>query len=155
MSGLIAVDTNLLVLLVVGSASEDFIDRHKRTSAYGREDFRLLRTILLEAEGLVLTPHVLAETSNLARQFKRPGVDLIGGVLRGLIERSREVAIPARDAVRRVEFRYLGLTDAALLAVDADDITLLTDDFDLYHASLSAGRKPINFSHRRELWHGL
>lgn len=155
MGRLIAIDTNLLVLLVVGSASEGYIARHKRTNTYAADDFRLLRQILLTADGLVFTPHVLAETSNLVRQFSRPGVDAIVNVLRRMIEQAREVVVTGVEAVRRPEFRYLGLTDAALLAIEAGDITLLTDDFDLYRASLAAGRQPINFSHERETWLGL
>lgn len=155
MSRLIAIDTNLLVLLVVGSASEGYIARHKRTNTYATDDFRLLRQVLLRADGLVFTPHVLAETSNLVRQFAKPGVDTIVNVMCRMIEQTREITVAGVEAVRRPEFRYLGLTDAGLLTIEADDITLLTDDFDLYRASLAAGRQPINFSHEREIWLGL
>lgn len=155
MGRLIAIDTNLLVLLVVGSASVDFIARHKRKNTFVKDDFRLLRQILLDADGIVFTPHVLSETSNLVRQFAKPGVDTIVSVLGRMIQQSREIAVASADAVQRPEFRYLGLTDAGLPSIDADDVALLTDDFDLYRASLAAGRKPINFSHARESWLGL
>ncbi|MFH6786094.1 MULTISPECIES: hypothetical protein [Methylobacterium] len=58
-----------------------------------------------------------------------------------------ETTVASRAAVRRPEFRSLGLTDAALLEVQDDDSLLLTDD--LYVASVSAGRRAIDFSHLR------
>ena len=155
MSRLLAIDTNLLVLLTVGTASESFIARHKRTQAYTAADFLLLQTLIAGADGVLFTPHVLAETSNLIRQFGNPGLRDILVVFRGVVERTREVFVRSADAVRRPEFRYLGLTDAGLLTIEEDDVMLLTDDFDLYRASLSSGRRPINFSHERETWLGL
>ena len=68
-----------------------------------------------------------------------------------------------REALREFQSRLAGRLQAARtsgvsaswLAIEAGDITLLTDDFDLYRASLAAGRQPINFSHERETWLGL
>ena len=48
MKGVVVVDANLLVLLVVGAASTRFISRHKRLSAYAIEDFELLGLILAD-----------------------------------------------------------------------------------------------------------
>jgi hypothetical protein len=155
MRHLVLIDTNLLVLLVVGTASEDFVERHKRTKAYTGEDYRLLRSLLLDADGLLFTPNVLTETSNLIRQFAEPGKQHVLNVFRDFIEQIEEVVVKSLDAAKRAEFRYLGLTDVALLSIDRTDVTLLTDDFDLYQASLSAGQAPINFSHQREIWLGL
>ncbi|TXM67111.1 hypothetical protein FV222_24890 [Methylobacterium sp. WL103] len=155
MRRVLAIDTNLLVLLIVGTASPSFIGRHKRTQTYTVEDFQLLLSLIAAAESCLFTPHVLAETSNLVRQFGKPGLTDILNVFCGMVERTREVQVRGLEAVRRPEFAYLGLTDAGLLTVDAGDVTLLTDDFDLYRASLSAGRRPINFSHQREVWLGV
>lgn len=155
MSRVLAIDTNLLVLLIVGTASPAFIARHKRTQIFTEEDLNLLQSLISKADACIFTPHVLAETSNLIRQFANPGRQQILDIFCRVIEGGREVQISSIKAVRRPEFRYLGLTDAGLLTIDVDDVTLLTDDFDLYRASLSAGRKPINFSHERETWFGV
>ena len=155
MRRVLAIDTNLLVLLIVRTASPAFIARHKRTQTFTSEDFQLLQILIGRADACVFTPHVLAKASNLIRQFANPGLQQILEIVRRVIEGGREVRARSAVAVRRPEFRYLGLTDAALLTIDDDDVTLLTDDFDLYRASLSAGRKPINFSHERETWFGV
>ncbi len=66
-------DTNLLVLLIVGRASPAFVGAHKRTHSYRSEDLPLLEALLAKAARIVTTPHVLGETSNLIRQFQEPG----------------------------------------------------------------------------------
>jgi hypothetical protein len=58
----IVIDTKLMLLLVVGSASRAMIARHKRV-AYGEADFDLLLRILSGFREIVLTPGILAETS--------------------------------------------------------------------------------------------
>ena len=62
----VAVDTNLLLLLLIGSVAPDFIDNHKRLRAYTLADFLLLEEDLKSADSLIATPNVLAELSNLA-----------------------------------------------------------------------------------------
>ena len=149
MRGRLLIDTNLLVLLTVGTASRAFIAAHKRTMAYGADDFELLTTLVAEAESLVTTPHILSETSNLVRQFRMPGRALILDALRDFIVSVGEIQVPAAEAALRPEFRSLGLADSAAIAAQARDLTLLTDDLDLYVASLALGHEPVNFTHER------
>ena len=42
----IVLDANILILLVVGSASVAYISSHKRLHAYAEDDFRLLTRLL-------------------------------------------------------------------------------------------------------------
>ena len=60
------IDTNLLVLLVVGLTRLSLIERHKRTKQYVAADFELLVRCISNSSRIVVTPHTLAETSNLA-----------------------------------------------------------------------------------------
>lgn len=147
---MLLIDTNLLVLLVVGFASPSFIEGHRRTRAYTLDDFRLLRDLVAREEIVRTTPHVLAETSNLARQFAEPGRARISAVLAGLIGSSIEVHLPAQQVVQDPDFTKLGLTDAAVLLAQDGETTLLTDDLDLYVASVTRGLKAVNFSHLRD-----
>lgn len=148
-AALTILDTNLMVLLIVGLASQDYILRHKRTQTYTVDDFLLLQGTLAQTPSIVTIPHVLAETSNLVRQFAEPGRTRICTVLQNFIFDCIETIVTSKAAARRSEFRLLGLTDAALLEVQSDRSVLLTDDLDLYVASVSAGRQAINFSHLR------
>lgn len=48
MSSTLLIDTNLIVLLVVGLADEKAVINHKRTRAYTIDDFRLLTEFISE-----------------------------------------------------------------------------------------------------------
>lgn len=143
-------DTNLLVLLIVGSASRRYIGVHKRTRVYSPDDFDRLRRRLDQATGLLTTPNILSEASNLARQIREPARSVIGAVLQRFIASSAETYVESSKAASHPSYLRLGLTDAAILEAQTDDVVLLTDDLDLYLASARAGRAVINFSHDRD-----
>lgn len=65
----LVLDTNLIVLLVVGFTDENLIKRHKRTRIFTAEDFVLLKILIEQNPKIVTTPHVFAECSNLIRQI--------------------------------------------------------------------------------------
>lgn len=144
------VDTNLLVLFLVGKASPRFISKHKRTRAYTIRDFRLLIELTADASGLSTTAHVLTETSNLVRQFGLPGHKTILDAFRDFTASATERHVPGIDAAGRTEFLRLGLADAAILQAMEPGTRLLTDDLDLYLAAITAGHDAVNFSHERQ-----
>ena len=72
MTGVVVVDANLTVLLVVGSASKDYIATHRRLQDYTVDDFEMLGVLIAQFSEIVLLPHILAEVSSLARQIKNP-----------------------------------------------------------------------------------
>ena len=59
------VDTNLLVLFVVGEVNPSRIETFKRTHQYTRADYDLLRRVLQRFKRLYTVAHVMAEVSNL------------------------------------------------------------------------------------------
>lgn len=61
----ILIDTNLLVLLLVGSYNEDMISNFKRTTNYTIEDYRYLKVFLTRFEKHFYTPNILTEITNL------------------------------------------------------------------------------------------
>jgi hypothetical protein len=66
------VDTNILLLYIVGSLSLDRIARHKRTDTFTVEDYRLLDRVLRQFGGIVVSPDILTEVSNHLGQTRRP-----------------------------------------------------------------------------------
>ena len=135
----IVLDTQLFVLLVIGLTSELYIGRHKRMGGYNESDFAVLRDILMMAPPVVVTPHALAETSNLLGYISEPARTEIRAVFRGVIAVSEERHVSSRDAAADAAFMRLGLTDAALLMATTPADLLLTDDLDLHVAALSRG----------------
>jgi predicted nucleic acid-binding protein len=153
MSRSVLLDTNLLVLLIVGATSEANIARHKRTKSYDVQSFRLLRgTLLARFTSLVTTPHVLAETSALLRQCAEPLRSDLTETLGRWASESREQHLPAAEVVPRPEYIRIGLTDAALVAHASNDMVLLTDDLEVFLEATRAGIQAENFTHLREAY---
>jgi len=150
MGKILVLDTNLIVLLVVGLADESLVPQHKRTRAYSINDFRLLLKIISNFEDVTVIPNALSEASNLL-DFEGDGLPKkIFAQFSRLVASSKEVYVPSSDALQRNEFRRLGLTDAAMLEMGKNNFHVLSADVGLYLAALKAGYAASNFTHAIE-----
>jgi hypothetical protein len=149
----VMLDTNLLLLYVFSRFSPAMIGIG-RLAAYDSDSAELLLQYLARFERILTTAHVLAETSNLARQMVK------GGKWQAMCEQVFPLfCLPEHSALKSVgvntetlnpgNFLKLGLTDAAL-AQEASMHLLLTADLDLYCEVVSAGNDAVNFTHMRE-----
>lgn len=145
----IVLDSNLLVLYIVGTASRAYIDRHRRLQAYTESDYELLLGLIEAARTVLTTPNALSEASNLAGYIASPARDHVFEVMRAMTRGLEEVYVPSSVAVERAEFVRLGLTDATMLDLASSERVLLTADFDLYQAALAKGAAAVNFNHLR------
>lgn len=146
------IDTQLLVLLVVGETDRALISKHRRTKAYRVQDYELLVKLINETHHQVfVTPNTLTEASNLLAQHGEPERSRIFGMLQALIERTEEEeVVESKVAARNSNFRRLGLADAALLEIVSASNPLITTDHDLYRAaSAKEAGAAYNFSHYR------
>lgn len=142
----IFVDTNLLMLLAVGTYRKDFIREHKRTDKFSEEDFDNL-IILIEGHDLIVTSNVLTEASNLLWCGSDPHKTEIRKVLKLIIEQSCEHLLPSMGTTICSEFMKLGLTDAGILELGSKAGIILTADLDLHLAALERGLESENFTH--------
>lgn len=148
------VDTNLLVLFVVGSVNCNRIEKFKRTCQCTVQDYELLLRVIGQFK-LYTVAHVLAEVSNLT--------DLTGSerlrarhVLKETISVLTEPEMPSARAAQSRTYADLGLVDAAIASVaDEYKCSVLTDDLDLYLALDTAGIPVLNFTHLRARAWGL
>lgn len=150
---LLALDSQLLLLYVVGATSRDYIDTHKRLKAYTVADFDLLLVLLRGYSQLLLTPNTLSETSNLIDHIAEPARARIYAVFKAMLSRPEfeERYEPSRQVAGQAELPRLGLTDCALLSLCVDRRTpLLTADLQLYLAALRRGGEVVNFNHLRD-----
>jgi hypothetical protein len=150
MTGVAVVDTNLLVLLVVGAASRDYIAKHKRLQDYTADDFELLGLMIADFSEIVILPHILAETSNLCRQIDNPARSKIQNAFRVLITSTLELPIQSSLGVQRADFDELGLTDALILhfcSMEMNGVspTLITSDRRLANRAFSFGYSVIDY----------
>jgi hypothetical protein len=147
-TGPVLIDTNVLILFIVGSTGRSIVAAHKRcNNQFSEEDFDLLLAVLGDAPELILLPNVVTEASNLLAQIANPYKDALLRTLKVAVLTFREVYVASRTAVERAEFKFIRLTDCALLDTRDKSFHLLTVDLDLYLAFSRAGRPATNFRH--------
>lgn len=142
------VDTNLLVLLVVGKTDRNLIEKHRRLQEFQEDDYDILVKILKQVDKILVTPNTLTEASNLLAYHGEPERSRIFEVLRMLIEEHEEIVVTSKTASQSKEFTRLGLTDAALLEAISSSTPVVTVDFSLYRAAISKeSQSAYNFRH--------
>ena len=139
------IDSNLLILYVVGQVDRGLIQRHRRVRHFRIEDFERLREMIGQVGTVYVTPNTLTETSNLLNIGRGPLRERLFGRLRDLIGQSVEVVVSSEDAAQRDEFTRLGLTDSVLLEAISPQRPLLTVDVELFQAAWSV--KPNSAIH--------
>ncbi len=87
---MIFVDTNALILMLVGLMDMSLVSTHKRTSIYESIDFENLVFLIRDFEKIVTTPNVLSEVDNLLNNFQKGHRWAYYQVLRELISKSTE-----------------------------------------------------------------
>lgn len=144
----VIIDTNLLLLLVVGTYDVDYISVHKRTDTFTEDDYQLL-LIVLDGASLVLTPNICTEASNLLWQTPEPYKSDLRRVLARIISANSEFHCASVTVIGTDEFMALGLTDAGILELPEGSGQILTVDLDLHLAALQRGLPTENFNNHR------
>lgn len=151
MSKAIVLDSNLLLLYVVGLASRDTIATHKGLKAFSVQDFDLLANMLKVAATVILTPNTVTETSNLLDRVKNPEQRLRANyVFKRLLALVGERYVPSATAYERPECNFLGVSDCVMLQLSLEGAVLLTSDLDLFLAATRNKYPAINFNHHRD-----
>ena len=141
----VALDTNLLLLWLVGRTDPSLIHQHKRVSQFQLRDIQRLEDMTERCAGFITTPHVLSETNNfLDHGAKHRHEDLLTTFCR-YIDLAEEVSESARILSRHASFRQFGLSDTGLLTLSTR-CAILTDDFRLANFILTKGGMAQSFS---------
>ena len=121
-------DSNLLLLLVIGTYDLRLVDTFKRVSNYSASDFAILARLISGFRNLLATPHVLTEVSNLANSLPWSiKADWFNHFSRR-ITRLEERHIPAANLASLPEFSVFGLTDAALFELAKSTLLVTADE---------------------------
>lgn len=150
----ILVDTNLLMLLLVGAYDRDQVERTGRIrDRFRAEDFDILVAVLDQFDTRVTTPHILTETSNLLAQqlsgYVKDGVFSIFAVL--VSTDWHEKRETSSVLVNVPAFSWLGLTDVAISDAARDSYLVLTDDAPLANHLGRLQVDVLNFTYLRGL----
>jgi hypothetical protein len=149
----VLLDSNLLIVLVVGSYDEHLIRSFKRTRTFTVDDYHLLCAFLARFEAIATTPSVLTEVSNLAQPLNRRENHRLFKSFGALIARFRE-RYAASDVLSKTDlFARHGLTDASIGEIARGSFLALTDDLPLYSQLIAHGIDALNFNHLRSaIW---
>lgn len=146
----ILLDSNLLVLLVVGLTEPALVGRHKRTRNFAVGDFDLLLDVLKSFSQVLVTPQIVTEASNLISQIEGPIASRLRQTLAKTLNANNERHEDSRSLCTEPEYLRLGITDAAVLRIAKQSIPILTVDLDLYLAAARFSGLAVNFNHIRQ-----
>ncbi|MEM7241737.1 MAG: hypothetical protein AAF429_06085 [Pseudomonadota bacterium] len=141
------IDTNLLLLLIVGSLDRSKIGR-KRLENYSKRDFQNLNTEIEKFSGHVSLPNILSETSNFLGSGKQQLVT--GGILalKNYVDNLDEIYQPSSGVAKSDYYSKFGLTDAAIIMIaKSHNLHVITDDFPLYGYLSKLRVKATNLRH--------
>lgn len=146
----VLIDTNLLLLLVVGIYDRRRIGSFKRTSTYSQKDFQRIGGIAKEFEVLWTTPNIMTEVENLGRQLQSREWPGFAKAVSGLFPKMREEYVHSSHAIACHAHSRLGLTDCATLCF-GKPFLLISDDFALYMEARRVGIDAVNYTHIRDV----
>lgn len=146
----ILLDTNVLLVLLVGSVDEKLVGNVSRLRGYDAEDFRRLSDLVSNANRIVMTPHIAVETWNLADNMlygshKKSFMNAFGS----LMIRSEERWTKTVEICKARHFSRLGVADTGIAIIKRRRPVVITDDSGLFRALGELGHRCINFTHLR------
>ena len=145
------IDTNLLLLLLVGACDKNFLQSCDCTRKYTGNDYDLLLKILrfFESE-IIITPHILAEFSNFFRRdIKEPKIHYYLTTVMDRLKNYKEEHISLERLLgTKVNILVmLGFPDMSIIeAAKKIDAVILTDDVGLSVYADSSQIPNIRFS---------
>ncbi|MCJ8314891.1 MAG: hypothetical protein HRU38_22265 [Saccharospirillaceae bacterium] len=127
MSKNLIIDTNLLLLLVIGAVEEGrHIQNSKRLNAFNLSDYDNVLKIMGEYNAVFITPYIATEVSNLI-DLKGYAQILAFKIARTLFSEFKEIDVNLNEDCESDLFLRFGLTDNSLIKL-APDYYILTND---------------------------
>lgn len=145
------IDTNLLLLYVIGMYDQERIPKFKRTMAFTIDEFLLLSAIFNEFDKVITTPHILTEVSNLSGQLPGKLRSHFYDDFAGRIPTLSEHYTSSATVSSLNHFNKFGLTDSGIVETVKGNYLVLTADFELFGLLQNLGVDAINFNHIRTI----
>ncbi|MEH1812965.1 MAG: PIN domain-containing protein [Nostoc sp.] len=148
----ILIDTNILLLFLVGNVNRERITKFNRTQQFIPEDYELLLEFIARFQKLVTTPNILTEVNSLANQLGEPERSQCFAIFAQFVKNVAlldEYYVNSLDAVNTEKFIKFGLTDSGILTLSKGKYLVLTDDFKLASYLQSVEVDVINFNNIR------
>lgn len=146
------IDTNLLILFLIGRFDESFIKTCSLTKGYDNDDYQLLSKIVtLFRNRVIVTPYIISEISNLSRR------DIKNEKLNSYIKAVVVFLSHSSVSERNVELKKIisievscisnfGFTDMAIFELSkSENMPFITDDSQFYQFAVSKAVPCIKF----------
>lgn len=138
---MILIDSNALVVLLIGMIDPNLIDSHKRTSIYEIEDYYELTNVIGNIENLIVLPNIWTEVDNLLNDFSGNYKYQYIMQITEVIKSTSEKYLESKNGASSNSFFQLGLTDSLILEHAKECKLLITSDSKLSDHALAQGIK--------------
>jgi rRNA-processing protein FCF1 len=143
----IIIDTNVLVLLIIGAIDPLKISQNKRTSVYTEKHYHLLHSIICKHKIFFTVPNIITEIDNLLSNIfygdKKIKYRII---LKDILEKSIEKYFESKIIIEEFFFDQIGLTDSIILKMAENcNSLLISDDSKLCDYARSRDIKIVDF----------
>jgi len=147
----VLMDTNVLLMYVIGTLDPKLIPTFKRTKIFTVEDYAILCRFLGHFRSIVTTPNILTEVSNLAGQIGEPRRTQVFQIFAQAVKVIPERYVHSTTTTENPTFVRFGLTDSVIMRIAVEEVLVLTDDFKLSQHLERSILAVLNFNHLRVL----
>ena len=146
----VIIDTNLLLVLLIGSKDKRHIHKFTHTKDFTERDYDTLLNILGEFKKFVVTPHILTEISNLTGKNKFYKKNIFNKCIEVMSSNKFKEEFIESQQMFSDDFYYyfckLGITDAAIMKhAQNEHYVVITADEDLHDYLKQLGVVSFNF----------
>ena len=125
---MILIDSNSLIVLLLGLMNPSLINSHSKTSIYEEEDFHNLLFAIERIESLVVLPNIWTEVDNLLNRFSGSNKALYVEKIINTMKVTSEKYLESHIVENNYAFYDLGLTDTLILECAKNCEMLITSD---------------------------
>ncbi len=123
----ILIDTNILLLYIVGAVDINLIRNFGRTAEFAENDFYVVSKFVDYFDIKITTPHILTEVSNLFGNRKS-----LQAALSKYIELAKKFFLESKKVAETKTFLQFGLADAAISETAKNSYLVVTNDNPLF-----------------------
>jgi rRNA-processing protein FCF1 len=125
---MVLIDSNSLIVLILGLMNPTLINKHSKTSIYDEQDFHELMYLIENVESLVVLPNIWTEVDNILNRFNGAYKDLYVKKIVETIKLTTEAYLESNRVEGSHCFYEIGLTDTLILEYAKQCQLLITSD---------------------------
>ena len=138
---MILVDSNALIVLLIGLIDPKLFETHKATSIYDEDDFHELLNVIGDFDQIIVLPNIWTEVDNLLNTFGGNYKYTYVQKIREIIKITSENYIDSKTGSECESFLNIGLTDSLVLEQAKSCKLLITSDSQLSDYAIAYGIK--------------